>query len=96
MKTGYDVIISPIITENTMDMAADKKYAFKVAKDSNKTEIRKALEEIFGVEVAKVNIVNVSGKKKRLGRTFGTTSSYKKAIVTLTPDSKEIELFQDM
>ena len=96
MKTGYDVIISPIITENTMDMAADKKYAFKVAKDSNKTEIRKALEEIFGVEVAKVNIVNVSGKRKRLGRTFGTTSSYKKAVVTLTPDSKEIELFQDM
>ena len=96
MKTGYDVIISPIITENTMDMAADKKYAFKVAKDSNKTEIRKALEEIFGVEVAKVNIVNVSGKKNRLGRTFGTTSSYKKAVVTLTPDSKEIELFQDM
>jgi large subunit ribosomal protein L23 len=96
MKTGYDVIISPIITENTMDMAADKKYAFKVAKDSNKTEVRKALEEIFGVDVAKVNIVNVSGKKKRLGRTFGTTSSYKKAVVTLTPDSKEIELFQDM
>ena len=96
MKTGYDVIISPIITENTMDMAADKKYAFKVAKDSNKTEIRKALEEIFGVDVAKVNIMNVSGKRKRLGRTFGTTSSYKKAIVTLTPDSKEIELFQDM
>ena len=96
MKTGYDVIISPIITENTMDMAADKKYAFKVAKESNKTEIRKALEEIFGVDVAKVNIVNVSGKRKRLGRTFGTTSSYKKAVVTLTPDSKEIELFQDM
>ena len=96
MKTGYDVIISPIITENTMDMAADKKYAFKVAKDSNKTEVRKALEEIFGVDVAKVNIVNVNGKKKRLGRTFGTTSSYKKAVVTLTPDSKEIELFQDM
>ena len=96
MKTGYDVIISPIITENTMDMAADKKYAFKVAKDSNKTEVRKALEEIFGVDVAKVNVMNVSGKRKRLGRTFGTTSSYKKAIVTLTPDSKEIELFSDM
>lgn len=96
MKTGYDVIIRPIITENSMDMAADKKYAFKVAKDSNKTEVRKAIEEIFGVEVAKVNIVNVSGKKKRLGRNFGTTSSYKKAVVTLTPASKEIELFQDM
>ena len=96
MKTGYDVIIRPIITENTMDMAAEKKYAFKVAKDANKTEVRKAIEEIFDVDVAKVNVLNVNGKKKRLGRTFGTTSSYKKAIVTLTPDSKEIELFQDM
>ena len=96
MKTGYDVILRPIITENTMDMAADKKYAFKVAKEANKTEVRKAVEDIFGVDVAKVNIMNVSGKRKRLGRTFGTTSSYKKAIVTLTPDSKEIELFQDM
>ena len=96
MKNGYDVIIRPIITENTMDMAADKKYAFKVAKDANKTEVRKAIEEIFVVDVAKVNIMNVSGKRKRLGRTFGTTSSFKKAIVTLTPDSKEIELFSDM
>ena len=68
MKTGYDVIIKPIITENTMDMADAKKYAFKVAKDANKTEVRKAVEEIFGVDVAKVNILNVSGKKKRMGR----------------------------
>ena len=96
MKTGYDVIIRPIITENSMDMAADKKYVFKVAKEANKTEIRKAVEEVFGVDVAKVNVINVNGKRKRLGRTFGTTSSYKKAIVTLTPDSKEIEIFQDM
>ena len=96
MKTGYDVLLRPIITESSMDMAAAKKYAFKVAADANKTEVRKAVEEIFGVDVAKVNIMNVSGKRKRLGRTFGTTSSYKKAIVTLTPDSKEIELFQDM
>ena len=96
MKTGYDVIIRPIITENSMDMAADKKYAFKVAKEANKTEVRKAIEEIFGVDVAKVNVVNVNGKKKRMGRTMGTTSSYKKAVVTLTPDSKEIEIFQDM
>ena len=96
MKTGYDVIIRPIITENSMDMAAEKKYAFKVAKDANKTEVRKAVEEIFGVEVAKVNTVNVNGKTKRMGRTIGTTSSYKKAIVTLTEDSKEIELFQNM
>ena len=96
MKTGYDVIIRPIITENSMDMAEEKKYAFKVAKEANKTEVRKAIEEIFGVNVAKVNVVNVNGKKKRMGRTMGTTSSYKKAVVTLTPDSKEIELFQDM
>ena len=94
MKTGYDVIIRPIITENSMDMAEAKKYAFKVAKDANKTEVRKAIEEIFGVDVAKVNVENVSGKKKRMGRTIGTTASYKKAIVTLTEDSKEIELFQ--
>jgi large subunit ribosomal protein L23 len=96
MKTGYDVIIKPIITEDTMDLAENKKYVFKVAKDANKTEVRKAIEEVFGVEVAKVNVSNVSGKKKRMGRTMGTTSSYKKAIVTLTTDSKEIELFQNM
>ena len=96
MKTGYDVIIRPIVTENSMDMAEQKKYAFRVAKDANKTEVRKAIEEIFGVDVAKVNVVNVSGKKKRMGRTMGTTSSYKKAVVTLTPDSKEIEIFQDL
>ena len=96
MKTPYDVIIKPVISEQSMDIAPDKKYTFKVAPDANKTEVKKAVEEIFDVEVAKVNIMNVSGKRKRLGRTFGTTSSYKKAIVTLTPDSKEIELFQDM
>ena len=96
MKTGYDVIIRPIITENSMDMASDKKYVFKVAKDSNKTEIRKAVEEIFGVEVAKVNTVNVNGKTKRMGRTVGKTASYKRAIVTLTENSKEIEIFENL
>ena len=96
MKTGYDVIIRPIITENSMDMASDKKYVFKVAKDANKTEIRKAVEEIFGVEVAKVNTVNVNGKTKRMGRTVGKTASYKKAIVTLTENSKEIEIFENL
>ena len=96
MKTGYDVIIRPIITENSMDMASDKKYVFKVAKDSNKTDIRKAVEEIFGVEVAKVNTVNVNGKTKRMGRTVGKTASYKKAIVTLTENSKEIEIFENL
>jgi len=96
MKTGYDVIIRPIITENSMDMAAEKKYAFKVAKDANKTEVRKAIEEIFGVDVKQVNIMNVNGKTKRLGRTIGTTASYKKAVVTLTENSKEIELFANL
>ena len=97
MKTGYDVIISPIITENTMDMAADKKYAFKVAKDSNKTEVRKAIEEIFGVKVAKVNTLNMQGKAKRMGmRPAGRRANWKKAMVTLTADSKSIELFEGM
>lgn len=96
MKSGYDVILRPIITENTMDLSAEKKYVFKVASDANKTEIRKAVEEIFDVNVAKVNVSNVDGKQKRMGRTIGRTSSYKKAIVTLTADSKEIEIFQGL
>jgi len=96
MKTGYDVVISPIITESSMDMAADKKYVFKVAQQANKTEVRKAVEDIFGVHVAKVNIMNVNGKMKRMGRTVGMTPSYKKAVVTLTHDSNEIEIFHDL
>ena len=96
MKTGYDVLIRPIITEQTMDLSAEKKYAFKVDPRANKTEVRQAVEEIFGVDVAKVNIMNVNGKTKRMGRTLGKTSSYKKAIVTLTADSKEIEIFQGL
>ena len=96
MKSGYDVIIRPIITEQSMDMAQEKKYVFKVASDANKTEVRQAVEQIFGVDVAKVNILHVRGKTKRMGRTVGKTSSYKKAIVTLTPDSKEIEMFQGL
>jgi len=73
-----------------------KKYTFKVAKDVNKTQIKLALEEIFGVEVKKVNTMNVRGKLKRMGRTMGMTASSKKAIVTLTPKSKEIEFFQSL
>lgn len=96
MKTGYDVILNPIITEQTIDMNAEKKYAFKVAPEANKTEVRQAIEAIFGVEVAKVNVMNVDGKKKRMGRTVGRTSSYKKAIVTLAAGSKEIEIFQGL
>ena len=96
MKSGYDVILKPIITEHSMDMSADKKYVFKVADTANKTEVRQAVEEIFGVDVAKVNIMNVNGKVKRMGRTVGRTASYKKAIVTLAADSKEIEIFQGL
>lgn len=96
MKTAYDVVIRPIITESSMDLAAERKYAFKVDLRANKTEVKHAIEEIFDVDVAKVNIMNVNGKTKRLGRSVGKTADYKKAIVTLTPDSKEIEIFQGL
>ena len=96
MKSVYDVIIKPVISEMSMDAANDKKYTFKVAVDANKTQVKLAVEEIFGVEVAKVNIMNVNGKLKRMGRTAGMTPAYKKAIVTLTDGSKEIEFFQGL
>jgi large subunit ribosomal protein L23 len=96
MKNAYDVIITPVITEQSMDVAVDKKYTFKVAPTANKTQVKAAVEEIFGVEVAKVNIMNYNGKLKRMGRFAGYTPSYKKAVVTLTPDSKEIEFFQGL
>ncbi|SRR6056297_3373445 len=96
MKSGYDVVIRPIITELSMDEVANKKYTFKVAVDANKTEVKHAIEDIFDVEVAKVNIMNVNGKLKRMGRNVGRTASYKKAIVTLTENSKEIEIFQGL
>ena len=96
MKTPYDVILKPVITEKSMDDAAERKYTFKVAPTANKTEVKLALEEIFGIEIAKVNIMNVKGKVKRMGRNVGRTAAYKKAIVTLTPNSKEIEFFQGL
>ena len=96
MKTPYDVIIKPVISEKSMDDAQAKKYTFKVAKDANKTQVKLAVEEIFGVEVAKVNIMNYDGKVKRMGRSVGRTAAYKKAIVTLTSGSKEIEFFQGL
>jgi large subunit ribosomal protein L23 len=79
-----------------MDEVANRKYTFKVAVNANKTEVKQAIEGIFDVDVAKVNIMNVNGKLKRMGRTVGRTASYKKAIVTLTEDSKEIEIFQGL
>ena len=96
MKTPYDVIIKPVISEQSMEDAQAKKYTFKVAVDANKTEVKHAVEEIFDVEVKKVNIMNVVGKKKRMGRYVGKTAASKKAIVTLTPASKEIEFFQSL
>lgn len=94
--TAYDVIIKPVISEKSMDDAQMKKYTFKVAKTSNKTQVKHAVEEIFGVDVQKVNIMNVTGKMKRMGKTQGKTANWKKAIVTLTPTSKEIEFFQGL
>ncbi len=96
MRTAYDVIIKPVISEMSMDNAQEKKYTFKVATDANKTEVKLAIEEIFGVEVKKVNIMNVNGKLKRMGRNVGRTAASKKAIVTLTEKSKEIEFFQSL
>jgi len=94
MRTPYDVVIRPVVSETTMMNAADKKYTFEVAKDANKTEIKTAIEAIFGVEVQKVNTMNVLGKMKRQGRFVGRRSSWKKAIVTLTDASKTIEFFE--
>lgn len=94
MTNPHDIIIKPIVSEASMDAMADKKYTFVVAKKANKTEIQKAVEAIFGVEVEKVNTMNYSGKTKRMGRSVGKTSGYKKAIVKLTGASKEIEFFE--
>lgn len=96
MKSAYDVIIKPVITERSMDMAQEKKYTFDVAVDASKTEIKHAIEEIFDVDVKKVNVINMDGKTKRMGRYVGKTAAYKKAIVTLTEGSKEIEFFQGL
>ena len=96
MKMVQDIIIKPIITEASMDKLADKKYTFKVASDATKPEIAKAVEELFGVKVACVNTISMKKKPKRLGVHFGYTSEWKKAIVTLTDDSKTIEFFDGL
>ena len=93
--TAYDIIKRPIITEQSMAETEAKKYTFEVAKSANKIEIAKAVEEIFGVKVAKVNTLNMQGKEKRTGRfPAGRRPSWKKAMVTLTEDSKTIEFFE--
>ena len=99
MKTAHDIIVRPIITENSMDLMAAKTYVFEVAKDSTKPEIAKAIEEVFKadkVKVASVRTINMKKKPKRLGVHFGYTSEWKKAIVTLAPDSGEIEFFEGL
>ena len=96
MKAPQDIILRPVITENSMDGIADRKYTFEVAKDANKIEIAQAVEALFDVEVAKVNTINVNGKLRRYGRYEGYTASRKKAIVTLTEESKTIEFFDGM
>ena len=96
MKSAYDVIIKPVISEKSMDDAAARKYTFEVAPKANKTEIKAAVEEAFGVEVAKVNVANFGGKKKRQGLSVGYTADYKKAVVTLTETSKTIEFFEGL
>lgn len=96
MKTAHDIIIKPIITEASMAMGNDKKYVFQVMKGATKPEIAHAVEEIFKVSVGSVNTMNVKRKPKRLGRSSGYTSAWKKAIVTLTPESKTIEFFDGL
>ena len=93
----YDVIIKPVVTEKSMSGMADKKYTFLVHPEANKFQIKDAVEKMFdGVKVAKVNTVNYDGKTKRRGYTFGKTAATKKAVVTLTEDSKDIEIFEGL
>ena len=93
----YDVILKPVITEKSMNAMAEKKYTFLVHPEANKTMIKEAVERMFpGTIVAKVNTMNMDGKKKRRGVTVGKTAKTKKAIVTLTEDSKEIEIFEGL
>ncbi|MBQ8433129.1 MAG: 50S ribosomal protein L23 [Clostridia bacterium] len=98
MKSAHDIIIRPVITEAAMDLMASKTYVFEVRKDATKPEIAKAVEEVFGdkVKVDCVRTINMKKKPKRLGVHFGYTSEWKKAIVTLTADSGEIEFFEGL
>lgn len=93
----YDVILKPVVTEKSMNEMADKKYAFYVHPEATKVQIKEAVEKMFdGTKVQKVNTMNLVGKVKRRGYTIGKTNKRKKAIVQLTAESKEIEIFQGM
>lgn len=94
--TAYDIIIEPILSEKSYDGIPVKKYTFKVAKNATKSQVKVAVEQIFGVKVAKVNTSNYDGKIKRMGRNEGRRPAFKKAIVTLTADSKAIEFFESL
>ncbi len=94
--TSYDIIRRPIITEKSMSGIAEKKYTFEVAIGAGKVQIKQAIEEIFGVKVEKVNTQRINGKNKRVGANEGKRADWKKAIVTLTKDSKTIEFFEGM
>jgi large subunit ribosomal protein L23 len=97
MKTSYDIILRPIITEQSMEHVDLKKYVFEVAPDANKIQIKTAVEEIFGVTVDKVTTLRVKGKERRVGRyPSGYKSDWKKAVVKLTDASKTIEFFEGM
>jgi len=95
-KLAQDIILRPIITEASMDGVEIKKYTFAVAKDANKIEIAKAVEQLFKVKVQKVNTISMHGKPRTYGRFQGYTSAWKKAIVTLTEDSDTIEVFDGL
>ncbi len=96
MKHPHDIIRRPVITERSMDFMEHGKYTFEVEKNATKSEVKKAIETIFDVKVAKVNTMRMQGKLKRQGMTSGRRPSWKKAIVTLTEDSKPIEFFEGM
>ena len=93
----YDVILKPVVTEKSMEGMSDKKYTFLVHPEANKSQVKEAVEKMFaGTKVSRVNTMNQDGKEKRRGRTTGKTSKTKKAIVTLTQDSKDIEIFSGL
>ena len=97
MKSPYDIIIAPVVSERSMELTDENKYVFKVDRKANKSEIKEAVEAIFeNVKVKKVNTINMKGKSTRYGMITGKKSDWKKAIVTLTDDSKEIELFGEL
>ncbi|MDF7682066.1 50S ribosomal protein L23 [Lactobacillus sp. ESL0679] len=93
--SAHDIILRPVITEKSTNLMDDKKYTFNVLLTATKTQVRIAVEEIFDVKVKKVNIMNVRGKDKRVGRYAGKTARTRKAIVTLTDDSNDIKIFKD-